>query len=160
MFRNILVCVDGSAHAERALDEAIDLAQAERARLAILTAVLRPPPIGYGPAAAAAYALAGDLERESEAILRGAMDRVPADVPVTTILSQEPIGPAALHEIDRGGYDVVVMGSRGRGTIRSALLGSASHYVLHHSHVPVLIVHVDASAAPAVAQDAQSAVAA
>ena len=36
--------------------------------------------------------------------------------------------------------DLVVMGSRGRGSMKEIFLGSVSNFVLHKSHVPVLIV--------------------
>jgi nucleotide-binding universal stress UspA family protein len=101
MFHNILVALDGSPDADRALSEA-------------------------------------------DAVLRAAADRVPDDISVTTILTEQPIRSAILRRIDEGHHDLVVMGSRGRGAVKSAVLGSVSHHVLHHSPVPVLIVHADA----------------
>ena len=38
------------------------------------------------------------------------------------------------------GAGLIVMGSRGRGGIRRALMGSASDSVIRHAHCPVLVV--------------------
>jgi nucleotide-binding universal stress UspA family protein len=145
MFHNILVAVDGSTHADRALSEAIDLARAANARLTIITAVGEPRTSTMSAfASAAAAAMAPAMLDEADKILRAAADRVPEDISVTTILTEEPIRSAILKRIADGHHDLVVMGSRGRGTVRSAVLGSVSHHVLHHSPVPVLVVHADA----------------
>jgi nucleotide-binding universal stress UspA family protein len=147
MFRNVLVSVDDSQHAQQALTEAIDLASRTGARLTILTAVPPPPAWAFStPGAGAAGELVGEFEREFEKINSDAAARVPDTIAVTRIVTREPIQKALLARIVAGHHDLVMMGSRGRGGMRSALLGSVSHFVLHHSPVPVLIVHADTSA--------------
>jgi nucleotide-binding universal stress UspA family protein len=146
MFHNILVAVDGSRHADRALTDAIDLADSEHARLTLFTAVV-PPPTGayFGASGEAVTAAVRDADARAEAILQRVRDRVPDDLPVTTVLTRQPVLSALIRQIKDGQHDLVVMGSRGRGAVRSALLGSVSHYVLNHSPVPVLIVHDEQS---------------
>jgi nucleotide-binding universal stress UspA family protein len=147
MFHNILVAVDGSPDAELALTEAIDLAESERTRLTLFTAVSQLPATAYLAAGEELGKLVEDAHADAEAILRRARERVPDGLSVTTVLSEQPIRAALIGQITNGVHDLIVMGSRGRGAIRAALLGSTSHYVLHHSPVPVLIVHADRSRA-------------
>jgi nucleotide-binding universal stress UspA family protein len=149
MFQSILVAVDGSPDANAALAQAIDLAEAEHARLTLFAAVAMPPVEAYwGGDGAVAGQIASRSETDAQEVLRAAVDCVPDDLPVTSILSKEPVRPALTHEIGAGRHDLIVMGSRGRGALRSALLGSASHYVLNHSPAPVLIVHAEADVHP------------
>ncbi|HEY4450718.1 MAG TPA: universal stress protein [Solirubrobacteraceae bacterium] len=168
MFHNVLVAVDGSPDADQALTEAIDLAASERARMTIFSGVVTPAAAAYfGAGGGVAATLARDAESDTEALLRAAVERVPEDVSVSTVLSRDPVRPALIHQIEQGAHDLLVMGSRGRGALRSVLLGSVSHYALHHSPVPVLVVHAErgravepgggtpASHAQAVAPDAQ-----
>jgi nucleotide-binding universal stress UspA family protein len=141
MFRNILVAVDGSPHADQALMHAIDLAKSENARLTLFTAIVPVPVVAYYAPGAPVADLAHDAEAEAGAVLLRARASVPADVSVTTVLAMPPVSRALLRQIEEAHHDLVVMGSRGRGAVRSALLGSVSHDVLHHSPSPVLIVH-------------------
>jgi nucleotide-binding universal stress UspA family protein len=147
MFRNILVAIDGSPHAERALSEAIDLATSNSGRLTILAAVPRPPAWASNPAAVAAVqTLSLEFEEETKQTLQAAVDRVPDSVPLTKILSHEPVRQALAAALESSDHDLLVMGSRGRGAVSSTLAGSVSHYALNHSPIPVLIVHTDEDA--------------
>lgn len=149
MFRNILVSVDGSQHAERALSEAIDIAVANCARLTILTAIPKSPTwMCASLAVPAPPPLDRELERESQQIVRAAEQRVPDSVPVTTIVTRRPIRDALQARITEGHHDLLVVGSRGRGALTSSLLGSVSHHALNHSPIPVLVVHADEHEAP------------
>jgi nucleotide-binding universal stress UspA family protein len=146
MFHSILVAVDGSTHADQALTQAIDLAESEHTRLTLITAIADLSGVAYLMAGEATGRLIGETRAEAEEILRRARERVPDDLPVTTLLTDKPIRLALIRQIKDGCHDLVVMGSRGRGAVRATLLGSVSHYVLHHSPVPVLIVHAEQSA--------------
>jgi len=142
-FRSILVAVDGSRHSDAALAHAIELARDANARLTILTATSSPPGMAMtGPGAAVVAASAASVEHGFDEILRAAVDRVPDDLPVTSVLAHGPAAQAILNEVRRGDHDLIVMGSRGLGLAR-ALLGSVSHRVLRHAPAAVLIVHAE-----------------
>jgi nucleotide-binding universal stress UspA family protein len=127
------------------LTQAIDLAECEHTRLTLMTAVAELTPLAYMLAGEVTGKLVEDTFAQAAAILQRARDRVPHGLPVTTVLTEEPIRIAMVHQLEAGHHDLIVMGSRGRGAVRSTLLGSVSHYALHHSPVPVLIVQAERS---------------
>lgn len=146
MFRRILVAIDGSEHAQRALREAIDLAVLGNAKLTVVSVYQRPSTLLVGGPVAPSIdmgALEEAMRREHEQLLERALEQVPQDVSVVKVLAEGSAAPAILAQARKDDSDLIVIGSRGRGEIASMLLGSVSHQVLQQSGVPVLVVHVE-----------------
>src|SRR3954465_12266423 len=99
MFRNVLLGLDFSASADRALTEAIELAERHGGRLTILTAV--PEARGWGGGPGEAITAAKDPNpqpgREGGAPQPRALERVPACLPVATIIRRVPARTALLE---------------------------------------------------------------
>jgi nucleotide-binding universal stress UspA family protein len=140
---HILVPVDGTPAAEAALAYAVRIARASNARLDLL-AVVNVPSTTYWGGTAQPMEL---VESVFARILRCAADTV-TDVPVTTYLARGSVARAIVRHAETNCCDLIVMGSRGRGRLTAALLGSVSQAVRRRATVPVLLLGVrDAAAA-------------
>jgi nucleotide-binding universal stress UspA family protein len=144
--RHVLVPVDGSEESWLALAHAVTIAHVYRARVEIVTVVPDPPQL-YGAVADQTGEIARATHAAMERILAEARDAMPDDVSVTTRLLAGEASRAIVTAARDGGCDLIVMGSRGRGRLQGALLGSISQAVLHASPVRVLVVHQPPGAA-------------
>jgi|SRR5262245_9879871 len=135
----IVAGFDGSESARRALAWAADEARRRDARLDVVQAWHVPYPVA---APVAGYpVLVGALESTARSDICDALaapDLGDLPVPATPVVVQGPAGPALLDAAD--GADLIVLGSRGLGTVAGALLGSVTHHVVHHATRPVVVV--------------------
>ena len=139
MFRTLVVPLDGSELAERALPYAVRLVSAADGRLALVRVALAPPPARIDGADWEQEQVAA--VQEAEAYLAGVADKLATRVPVKT---SAPYGRAArkiLEAIDAFGADGVVMAAHGRTGLPHLVYGSVAEAVLAESQVPVFLVH-------------------
>jgi len=139
-YRHVLVAFDASPEAQLALVHAVAMAQVYRAKVA-LVAVVPPPPLLAWQAPGGMRGMHEAEQEELGKALRKAADGVPDDLSVTTQLLDGDPARELLRLSREGDFDVIVMGSRGRGRVTAALLGSVSNRVMHDANVPVIVIH-------------------
>jgi nucleotide-binding universal stress UspA family protein len=139
VFLNILVAIDGSSSSQRALEYAIELARAGNSKLTLIT--VAPPLSSYVTLAGVnTETMSAGLDKWAKSILDEASKTVPDDVIAHTVQASGHAGPEILKELERGGYDLIILGSRGRGRAQERLLGSTNGYIHFHSQIPLLSV--------------------
>ena len=139
----VLVATDGSACAQVALDLAKKIPWPKSCAIHLVTVVERGSAV-YVPSAVGA--IADPVEREVPMIggLASELDRIAAPLRETGaqvethVLIGRP-ATAIVDEAESVKADVIVVGSRGHGTIGSMVLGSVSAEVADHAHCPVIV---------------------
>jgi nucleotide-binding universal stress UspA family protein len=146
-FHRLLVAIDGSQTAELALSAAVTAARRDHAAITLLAVV---PDIlaesrrwiAGGPDPRSLQDAADD---ETQRMLRDTVERIPSDIPVTTVVRHGKPGPEIVAQAAENDYDTILLGARGVGRV-GALIGSVSAYVLRHAGTAVFVAHAPASA--------------
>jgi nucleotide-binding universal stress UspA family protein len=140
--KRILVAVDFTPTADRALDYAIDLAKPLGASVVVVHAY-EIPVIGFPDATMIATAdVAARLSRASQAALEAMVaKRSACGVPLEPelrcgVVWEEIHAVAQAHEVD-----LIVVGTHGRRGLSRALLGSVAENIIRTSTRPVLVLH-------------------
>lgn len=145
MFKHILVPVDGSAAAKAALEKAVQLAGITGAEVTILTvyrhhgmleaslSMVRRDDPGLLDNIMREHATEIAEAAKAQAIEQGAKD-------ARAFVKNGPVARSILAFADEHAVDLIVVGSRGAGTVDKYLLGSVSHKVTSVAECPVLVV--------------------
>ena len=142
----VIVGVDGSELSEAAIQFAFQTASETRERLTALHAWHDPAPTGVGLMMPLVYDPAL-VDKEEQLILAESMAGWSEKYPEVEVVHEVVRDHAVRALVTRAASaTLLVVGSRGRGSVRGLLLGSVSHGVLHHASSPVAVVHPESRA--------------
>ncbi len=136
----ILLATDGSPHAELAAMTAIDFAESTNSRLHVV-AVGRT----FDAAIYEDYTETGweEIRREAQEILDEQVRKIEeagGTVAIAHLRMGERRDEAIVHLAEEIGAGLIVIGSRGFGGLKRALMGNVADSVVRHAHCPVLVV--------------------
>jgi nucleotide-binding universal stress UspA family protein len=139
----ILLATDGSEQAELAALRAVDLADATDSELHVVHVGVLPTFLeSYPGTLGYSDKLYEQIEEESRELLRelSRQVKVAGGTVAGTHLRMGVVALEIVGLAEELQADLIVMGCRGLGGVRRALMGSVSDSVVRHAHCPVLVV--------------------
>lgn len=148
MYQSILVPVDGSTHAEKALKVAAQLAS-RPGKLYLINVQQPPDDIGLlvgGSGMPVSDEVIQKLVEEREEEARRVLDKARAAAALEGLEVEEVIAKgrpaeAIVAEAQALKVEAIVMGSRGMSDLKGMVIGSVSHRVGHTAHCTVITVN-------------------
>ena len=143
MSKTILFALDGSPVSQESLNWVKELAAPLQARVIVFNAYLLPFAAGqfYNLEAEYSAEVERQVQAEQEKMVQQYTDALAAaGIEASSQIRHGEPRDLILHAAEQEKADLIVMGRRGLGTWQGLLLGSVSQHVVHHAHVPVLIV--------------------
>lgn len=136
-FKKILVPLDGSKNSFRGLETAIALARNFDATITSVFSISLP--------SNSEFKGIGSVEKNLSKQVKKIMEKAKVLCAQNGIVFNSKIlhgdpGFNIINLANKGNFDMIVIGSRGRGSLREMFFGSVSNYVVHTSKIPVLVV--------------------
>jgi nucleotide-binding universal stress UspA family protein len=132
----VLVAYDGSDASGRALERAGQEVSQHGGELAVISVVPLQP---SGPRSAGPV-LGGDVEEHGRELTDAVARLKSMSVDAATIEAVGHPADSIVDEAERGGFDLIVVGSSGHHGIARFLVGSTTVRVVTHAHCDVLVV--------------------
>jgi nucleotide-binding universal stress UspA family protein len=139
-YRNVVVAFDGSEGANAALAGAVEIAARDGAALTVVEATAEEMPSVVPGSPRQAPPEKAEAARKE---LRQAVERLDPELEASPWVVGGPPGKAILTVAEDIEADLIVTGSRNRGAVARAVLGSVSTEILHGARCDVLVIQPD-----------------
>lgn len=148
MYKKILVPLDGSALAERAIGHAEEIARGADAEIILLQAVFLPMPV----VPESSLLTEGKLLRELSLSAGEYLEDVASELRakgrnVRTFIDERPPADAILHIAEQENADLIVMSTHGRSGLSRLVMGSIAESVLRRTARTIMFVKPERPAA-------------
>lgn len=142
MYKKILVPLDGSQLAEAVLPHVEALARSENAEIIILRVPATPASEFLARDPAVAALIIRDMEEEAKEYVHDKVTYFEDEhIKVTGITKAGPVPEMILDVAEETHADMIAMSTHGRTGVSRWLMGSVADKIVHHAHIPVMLIH-------------------